>query len=561
MTAADDMLADLRDLRAAELRRALWVAADPLSARACAALGLASAAVAQPARVAAEARAARDRAAPVVLVDAVDDALAEYLTREAPGAELVAWRAPPTAASLAGMLGYVPHGSDWDDDEREVRVLALCDWTAGHAVTLAEAQARQAAEGAQVLSLADVLSAPPMRWAVGGLVPAGSVGFLVAAPNTGKSVLAVDWIMRGATGVETWHGHRIRAGSSIYVLGEGSAGFGRRIAAWLAHHPAARPQHHVSVVRRLPPLSSAQGLLELRTIAAEHARQHGAPTLVVVDTLASLWAESEDRSEHAGPCMAALGDLASEHGCGVLLLHHPRKPQPGSSTDAWAMLRGSGAWAGAADYVLHLAEREGSIVLTTPKQRDADRAPPVPLRVLAVDLGEADEDGQPTTGPVLVGAAPQERADDEPDALAAQEADVAAVVEALAAHGRTSPVDRLAALARLPRARARLAVRIGVGDGRIVVGGATRDRWYDVPGREDPTASGANRPDPPQKTPSGTPSFAPVSARADTPHTPLAYGGANGGAAMRQIPAERRESARIGANGANGANDATAGAP
>lgn len=331
------------------------------------------------------------------------------------------------------------------------------------------------ARRARVLSLDDLAARPRVQWVVRGLLPAG-VSFLVSPPNCGKSALAVDWALRCATGSE-WHGRRVRAGGVIYVAGEGLAGLGDRIAAWRGAHCTPSLVHRLDVVEALPPLSTPIGLDELRGIAAEHADLQGSPVLVVIDTLATHWAESENDSERVGPCMAGLAAIAQQHGCAVLLLHHERKQTAGAPRgDAWASLRGSGAWAGAADAVLSLRADGDAIELAATKMRDGERGAPIRLSIVAADVPcTLDEDGVQVRAPIVV-PAPQATPVDAEVARLASDADAEArVLAALRAMGSTTRVDAVVRKAGLRLTTGRDAWdRLRAADRVVPIGGTSR---------------------------------------------------------------------------------------
>ncbi|MFY9343381.1 MAG: AAA family ATPase [Planctomycetota bacterium] len=267
---------------------------------------------------------------------------------------------------------------------------------------------------ARVLLLPEVVSLREVEFVIDGMLPIG-VGFLVGPSNVGKTAVAVDWAMRVYYG-HNWHGRCVRAGSVLYVVGEGMTGFGARCEAWPIANGAREPgDRYVAVANGLPPLSSPTGRTELAGIVADLARQHGhPPTLVVIDTLSAHWAESEDRSEFAAPAMAALAQLAAEHSCCVLLLHHERKPTENARGGDLAALRGSGAWAAAADFVLAVSGKPDAIQLATIKQRDAERAAPIRLRLQRVELGVGQQN-RPRASVVVLPAmdSPAPRLEDE----------------------------------------------------------------------------------------------------------------------------------------------------
>lgn len=256
-----------------------------------------------------------------------------------------------------------------------------------------------------VRDLEEIEGLPAIRWLVHNLLPSPSVGFLVGAPNCGKSTIAVDVAMRVFHG-EDWIGRRVAPASVLYVAGEAPRGIGERATAWRRAHGACAPRdRYFAVATNVPPLSSPVGMAELQGIVADLAQQRGhAPGLVIIDTLSAHWAESEDKAEFAAPAMAALQQIAQQHGACFLLLHHERKPQPGQGGGAWAAMRGSGAWNGSADFVLQVASSAAGLEIITTKQRDAEKGAPVHCRLQAVELG-VGPDGAPRSAVIVIPAA------------------------------------------------------------------------------------------------------------------------------------------------------------
>ncbi len=287
--------------------------------------------------------------------------------------------------------------------------------------------------------LSELRDLPPVRWVVAGIVPCG-VGFLCSPPNTGKSTLAIDVAMRVYHGLD-WHGCRVRAGSVLYVVGEGLGGVAARIEAWQRAHKVESkpPDRYFAIATNLPSLSSPAGRTELEAIIDDLVReQRHAPTLVVIDTLSAHWTESEDRAEFAAPAMAAMQHLVAKHGGAIMLLHHERKPGEHARGGDLAALRGSGAWAGSADYVLSLAGKPDALTLSATKQRDAERAAPIALRLQTIDLGGTDELGRARSSVVVLPAAKFEHqsVDDRRAKLAADvEQRRAAILTTVAALG------------------------------------------------------------------------------------------------------------------------------
>lgn len=299
-----------------------------------------------------------------------------------------------------------------------------------------------------------LLALPPMRWLLDGLLPEAGVALLVAPPNVGKSTLALDWAMRVATG-SGWHGRSMLAGPVAYFAGEGRRGIGQRAAAWLAAHDATLA-HRLDLVTRTPPLSQPEGQRELAAIVAE-AR----PRFVVLDTVSSLWGgQSENDSDLAAPFIAFLAGLADRYESTFLALHHPRKPgnAPQAASAEWAAPRGSGAWTGSPDSVLALSGPPEDLKLSTVKQRDGERLPPIALRLVAVDL--------PAGGSSVVVAPGSEvpKAAESVDAQRARDVErLLAAVDELGGEAPSKDAIALQAGIRLQRARALVDVAVRMG--------------------------------------------------------------------------------------------------
>jgi hypothetical protein len=394
---------------------------------------------------------------------------------------------------------------------------------------------------------------PPVEWLADGLVPVAGLVVLAAEPNVGKTLLVLDLALRAEHGLD-WLGQSVRPFSTVYVAAEGGRGLGARMRAWAVAHPAAMPADgcylHVDE-GPLVDLGRADAVAQLEQVLASAAAPNGGrrPDVVVIDTLAlALPGADENDSGAMGAALAALAELRRRHGVAVVVLHHTRKPPAdGRKGSSMHDLRGSSALAGAADVVLLAQEgREGVRTLRTVKVRDGELLPTLHYAIRSQDTGRTLANGRAETGPVVLPAEAAPVVDKAPDqeAKAAQlEADVAAVV-AVVAREHVHQKDTIGKLANLPRDRGRVAVEVAEGRGFIKPSGTTVDRRYVVVGCGANAQSGEAPPADSRHT---------TFARA--PHTPHAGGGANGSRHPDAIPAERRESARVGVNGANGPDD------
>ena len=214
----------------------------------------------------------------------------------------------------------------------------------------------------------------PPEWLIRGVLPAQGVGFLVGAPGTGKSAVAIAMAGAIAEGRKLHEWSVGGAGGVVYAAAEGAHLIDRRFVA--AFEDAG--DERVRLLLGLPPLSERSGIdafkAQVRAAAAEFAADGSTLRLVVLDTVAASRAFADDDENRLGPWMGLFGwlrEIAEEHDCAVLLLHHPKHDQRGNGAPRPSLFpRGSSAAEGAADFRLTLGKRGGTRVLRVGKMRD-----------------------------------------------------------------------------------------------------------------------------------------------------------------------------------------------
>jgi hypothetical protein len=206
--------------------------------------------------------------------------------------------------------------------------------------------------------------------------------------------VALDLALSVATG-RPWHGRATRRGPVVYVFAEGQAGAKKRINAWLKTHEPESPADITFLTDAVPlndPLKVSQFL---HALAAYLDGRRMA--FVIVDTLAQCSGGADENSvQDMQPIIDALKSIATRTGATVLVLHHPTKANE-------KVARGSGSLQGAMDVVLRASASRGSVVISTEKQKDAEPAPELHLRLHPVDLG-TNAQGEAVTSCVVVGA-------------------------------------------------------------------------------------------------------------------------------------------------------------
>ena len=212
------------------------------------------------------------------------------------------------------------------------------------------------------------------EWLVRGVLPARGVGFLVGAPGTGKSTVAIALAGAIAEGGTLHEWPVEKAGGVVYAAAEGESGLDRRFVAAVGEGRGAR----IRLLLGLPPLSERDGTdafkAQVGAAAKEFADEGSELRLVVLDTVAASRAFTDDDENRQGPWTQLFGwlrDLADEHRCAVLLLHHPKHDQGGNGRSRSSLVpRGSSAAEGAADFRLTLRKHGGDQVLAVGKMRE-----------------------------------------------------------------------------------------------------------------------------------------------------------------------------------------------
>lgn len=242
----------------------------------------------------------------------------------------------------------------------------------------------------------DFASQPaPIAWLVKGWLQQNALMMVHGPSGSGKTFVVLDWCARMASGLEEWHGVKVKPGAVVYLAGEGHHGLRGRVAAWKVRNRVDRMAMWLS--RTGCDLNTVPGLQK----AVDAVRSlPTAPSLIVVDTLHRFLDGDENSSVDAKTMLDACAGLMHEFGCSVLLVHHT-----GHNSDDRA--RGSSAWRGALDIEIGVspAKDDKPIVITQRKNKDAEQADPVHCTLEVVPIpGWVDEDGEPVTSAVAVPA-------------------------------------------------------------------------------------------------------------------------------------------------------------
>jgi hypothetical protein len=247
-----------------------------------------------------------------------------------------------------------------------------------------------------LLSAADLLALPPLRWRVRGILPTEGLAALYGPPGCGKSFLAIDLLAAVADG-RPWFDHATTAAPCVYVGLEGEAGVAQRVQAYCAKRTAP---DRLRVV--LTPLDLRRPDDREELAAAILAAGMGAG-VVAIDTLnrAAPGIDENDASA-MGLLIEAAKDLRERVGGLVLLVHHAGK-------DITRGLRGHSSLLAALDCVLEVTREGDRRGWQLAKAKDAGDDESRPFRLDVVELGD-DADGWPVSSCIVAPEAPAAKA-------------------------------------------------------------------------------------------------------------------------------------------------------
>ncbi len=229
-----------------------------------------------------------------------------------------------------------------------------------------------------------------LPWLIKDFLPADAVVSIFGGSGSGKSFLALDWLLCIASRKKEWMGNPVkRRGTVFYIAGEGYSGLPGRIKAWCFRHSVSIESLKFFSSNQSVPMLEPEAVAELVAAIDEMAVAHGQPVAVCVDTLARCFGPGDENSSRdMSTFVAALDKIRSLYACAVLVVHHS-----GLGDDSRS--RGSSAFRAALDAEYRLSVSGETRILCCTKAKDTE--PPADLHLVAekIELGEVDEDGRP----------------------------------------------------------------------------------------------------------------------------------------------------------------------
>jgi archaellum biogenesis ATPase FlaH len=228
-------------------------------------------------------------------------------------------------------------------------------------------------------------------WTIDRLLPKDGLCIIYGSPSAGKTFAALAMTAHIASGRE-FAGCEVERGGIIYLSGESSKGFRRRLKA--IKDEFGFDNRTPFLFRTVPPnLGKADGdAADL--IAAIYDKTNAAgwrADIVVIDTVARAAAGiDENSSRDMGQFIANCDKISSELGALVIGVHHAGKVAENG-------MRGSSALLGAADCVIAISSDEtGARTARIEKQKDGEDGLSFTFKLQKVTLGQ-DRKGRDVT--------------------------------------------------------------------------------------------------------------------------------------------------------------------
>jgi len=242
-----------------------------------------------------------------------------------------------------------------------------------------------------LLSGADLLNLPPMRWMVRGVLPMEGLAALYGPSGSGKSFLILDISAAVAGGEYVWFARRVTQCPVTYCALEGEAGMGKRVSAWSLHHKKPVPESLRFVTQPFDLLNGG----DVTELAKAIQSVGVAGGLVVLDTLnRAAPGADENSSVDMGNIIAAAKQLQDLIGGLVLLVSHVGK-------DATRGLRGHSSLYAALDAAIEVTKTDNRREWSVAKSKDDETGAIHAFKLEVVPVG-FDDDCEEITSCVAV---------------------------------------------------------------------------------------------------------------------------------------------------------------
>lgn len=288
-----------------------------------------------------------------------------------PAPESPSWNAPSSALAIITADPFATTGS--------IPAQRAPSESYGSAPIASTEAAAPGRKPLRLLTSADLRTLPPVQWLVADFLTTDSTAWVIGKPGQGKSFVTLDLALCVATGRD-WHGHAVRKGEVVYVVGEGVRGTGKRVEAWERVHLDGAEAHGIHFID-----AAEEGLVlgsaawnELQWTVAQVR-----PALIIGDTQARLTVGVDENSAKEMGIVVAEFDRLRRLGGGstMVAVHH--------QGHAGQQARGSSAMLGAAQTEITVTKKERLVTVRVTKQKDDEPCGPIELHLDSIPVGPA----------------------------------------------------------------------------------------------------------------------------------------------------------------------------
>ena len=232
-------------------------------------------------------------------------------------------------------------------------------------------------------------------WIIHGFLTFDSLGLFFSDPGGCKTFLAVAATCSVATG-QPFYGRQVRQSPVVFIAGEGFNGLKKRFDAWSIRYQVSLDNAPVFVSNAAAALLDPSSVAEVVSAIDEVVAKHGAPGLIVIDTLARNFGPGDENStSDMGVFIRAADQLRSKYRAAILLIHHSGH---GDKNRA----RGAMALKGALDFEYRLIHGDDSLIrMECHKIKDFEKPTPMAFCIRSVELPMLDDLGLQITSAVL----------------------------------------------------------------------------------------------------------------------------------------------------------------
>jgi KaiC/GvpD/RAD55 family RecA-like ATPase len=286
------------------------------------------------------------------------------------------------AAKKSGCRWAVPSEKDADWNDVWVKQGA---WSVQQGLALAK-------HTAGLFTKASDIEMTPPKWLVEGMLEQEALSMMFGASGSGKTFVALDVALSIAAGKD-YHGKAVEQAPTLFVCGEGHAGFARRMAAWAAHNEISLDDVPFYKSNATVIMNDEQDAEHMMAEIDALVESIGKPKLIVLDTMDRTLAGSDSDDKDAAAYLNVCDQVRLKYGCTVLIVHH-------TGHNHTERARGSTRLKGRLD-AEYRVESWGAtrLIVTATKMKDAEE--PEPMTFMMVDIPLHTNDGAETNSLAL----------------------------------------------------------------------------------------------------------------------------------------------------------------